>query len=192
MGGVYDVHTNAMQYPQITQPTHVRYERVAPPDTRGTAELMTNMSSLSIANQASTVTDINSNHKPTSNEPIDSATTGIQTDGRPSTILPPVPDPISSRYLVEDIIYQSPPYSNLGIPGPDGDLRAQSPNGFLSVANPDRPEFMNPEIIAMLPEDCKQALLDVAAAEVEWKTSWSTETKDGERSKPLKSYAWYP
>ncbi|KAJ5585122.1 Chromatin-remodelling complex RSC SWI/SNF subunit Rsc7/Swp82 [Penicillium hispanicum] len=188
MGGIYDVHTNTMQYPQIMQPTHVRYERIPPPESRSTAELMTEMSSLSLANKGFTTTDTQSNDQDTT-EP---ATIDEKLDEKPSTIFPPVPASLSSRYVIQDIVYESPPYSNMGIPGPDGDQRNLGPNGLVSVADPTHPEFMTPEIIAMLPDDCKEALLDAAAREVEWKSKWSTEAQDGARSRPLKSYAWYP
>jgi pyruvate/2-oxoacid:ferredoxin oxidoreductase beta subunit len=32
------------------------------------------------------------------------------------------------------IVYESPPYSNMGIPGPDGDVHDIGPNGLVSVA----------------------------------------------------------
>lgn len=189
MGGTYDVHTNTMQYPQIMQPTHCRWERVPPADTRGTAELMTDMSSLSLTNRGA---DPNSNHQTTTAEPTDAATPGANPDEKPTTIFTSVPAHISDRYVVQDIVYESPPYSNMGLPGPDGDLRNLHPNGLASTANPSHPEFMSPEIFALLPDDCKESLVDHAAREVEWKSKWSTEANDGTRSRPLKSYAWYP
>lgn len=187
MGGVYDVHTNTMQYPQIMQPTHARWERVPPPDTRSTAELMTDMSSLTLANKAPTPDA--ASDKPTSTESPDN--NPDESDEKQS-IFHPVPASLSNRYVVQDIVYESPPWSNMGIPGPDGDLRNRNPNGLVSIANPAHPEFMSPEILALLPEECKEALLEAATKEVEWKSKWSTESENGARSQPLKSYAWYP
>lgn len=174
------MHTNAMQYPQIMQPTHCRWERVPP------ADLMTDMSSLSLSNKDSSA---NAN---TDQNSADPTTSGDQPDEKPSSIFPPVPAHISERYVVQDIVYDPPPYSNMGLPGPDGDLRNLHPNGLASIANPTHPEFMSPEIIALLPDDAKEALIESAAREVEWKSKWSTETNDGARSRPLKSYAWAP
>ncbi|KAJ5973807.1 Chromatin-remodelling complex RSC SWI/SNF subunit Rsc7/Swp82 [Penicillium waksmanii] len=174
MGGVYDIHTNSMQYPQVMQPTHCRVERVPPPDNRS---LMTDMSSL----------------KPTdsTNEPT-TQDEKPQAEQQQAPVFPPVPAHISNRYVVQDIIFESPPYSNMGVPGPDGDLRNLQPNGLVSIANPSHPEFMSPDIIALLPDDCKEALLDSATREVEWKMKWTTETTDTQRAVPSKSYAWYP
>jgi chromatin structure-remodeling complex protein RSC7 len=183
MDGIYDVHTNTMQYPQIMQPTHARWERVPPTDVRTTAELM---STLSIANKQST-TDSQS----ASAEPTDSADKpDDQTQN--TTIFPPISSHISDRYVVTDIVYESPPYSNMGVPGPDGDLCNMNPNGLASIANPKHAEFMTPEILALLPDDCKDALIDAAACEIQWKSKWSTESQDGMRAQPSKSYAWYP
>ncbi|KAJ6120061.1 Chromatin-remodelling complex RSC SWI/SNF subunit Rsc7/Swp82 [Penicillium sp. IBT 18751x] len=180
MGGTYDVHTNTMQYPQIMQPTHCRWEPVPP------ADLMSDMSSLSLSNKES------STHAHADRSTTDPATSGEHPEEERRSIFSSVPAHISDRYVVQDIIYESPPYSNMGLPGPDGDLRNLHPNGLASIANPTHPEFMSPEIIALLPEDAKEALIDSAAREVEWKSKWSTETTDGARSRPLKSYAWAP
>lgn len=181
MDGIYDVHTNTMQYPQIMQPTHARWERVPPSDLGNTAELM---STLSIANKSTT------DAQSASAEPADSA--DKPDNQTQKTIFPPVPPHISDRYLVTDMVYESPPYSNMGIPGPDGDLRNMNPNGLASIANPNHPEFMTPEILALLPDDCKDALINAAAREIQWKSKWSTEAQDGMRAQPSKSYAWYP
>jgi chromatin structure-remodeling complex protein RSC7 len=187
MGGIYDIHTNSMQYPEVMQPTHCRVERVPPPDNRS---LMTDMSSLSIANQ-------NPDTNPsTPSEPTDSTNEPTTQDNKPeqqqASVFPPVPAHISNRYVVQDIIFESPPYSNMGVPGPDGDLRNLQPNGLVSIANPAHPEFMSPEIIALLPDNCKEALLESATREVEWKMKWTTEATDTQRAVPSKSYAWYP
>ncbi|KAJ6056002.1 hypothetical protein N7444_005100 [Penicillium canescens] len=181
--GVYEVHTNTMQYPKIMQPTHVRWEAV-PLESDAQTGLATNMSELNIANADSpeSTNDLNN----------DNPTTDPETTTKPATIFPPVPRSVTDRYVVQDIVYESPQYSNMGIPGPDGDLQDIGYNGMVSIANPTNPEFMTPEIIALLPPDCKEALLDAAAAEVEWKSKWGTESENGQRAKPTKSYAWFP
>jgi chromatin structure-remodeling complex protein RSC7 len=188
--GVYEVHTNTMQYPKIMQPTHVRWEEV-PLEPDAQIGLTTNMSSLNIANTDSPQsTNEPSNDNPT-NESNDQLPTDSETS-KPATIFPPVPRSVTDRYVVQDIIYESPQYSNMGIPGPDGDLQDIGYNGMVSIANPTHPEFMTPEIIALLPSECKESLLDAATAEVEWKSKWGTESENGQRAKPTKSYAWFP
>ncbi|KAJ5551302.1 Chromatin-remodelling complex RSC SWI/SNF subunit Rsc7/Swp82 [Penicillium sp. DV-2018c] len=179
LAGVYDVHTNIMQYPKIMQPTHARWERVPPAPATTSAELETNMNSLNLKNPNET------------QEPRGTATDEVSAKTSANTFKP-VPAHLHDRYAIQDIIYESPQYSNMGIPGPDGDVLDVGPNGMVSVADPAHPEFMSPEIIELLPPECKEALIESAAQEVEWKSRWTTETRDGERTQPTKSYAWYP
>ncbi|KAJ5724058.1 Chromatin-remodelling complex RSC SWI/SNF subunit Rsc7/Swp82 [Penicillium malachiteum] len=173
MGGVYEVHTNIMQYPQITQPTHVRYEHVPPPSVDPRENLMGDLSSLNLAPGPATTEDADESSDPT-----------------PPNIFPPVPKSVSDNYMVQDIIFEAPPYSNMGIPGPAGDLTAYPrPNGLTSVGHP---EFMTAEVLAAVPPESKKALDEAQAAELEWKQRWSTEAVDGARSEMVKSFAWYP
>ncbi|KAJ6137784.1 Chromatin-remodelling complex RSC SWI/SNF subunit Rsc7/Swp82 [Penicillium samsonianum] len=190
LGGVYDVHTNIMQHPKIMQPTHARWERVSPAPASAPTELTTNMNSLNLSNGGSP----SGHENQTAHETQESqeATTGETSTESPATTFSPVPAHLHDRYVIQDIVYESPSYSNMGIPGPDGDVHDIGPNGLVSVANPEHPEFMTPEILELLPPECKEALIDAAAQEVEWKSKWTTETTDGERTQPTKSYAWYP
>ncbi|CAP91329.1 Pc13g02600 [Penicillium rubens Wisconsin 54-1255] len=190
LGGVYDVHTNIMQHPKIMQPTHARWERVSPAPASVPTELTANMNLLNLSNGGSP----SAHENQTSHETQESheATTGETATERLATTFSPVPAHLHDRCVIQDIVYESPPYSNMGIPGPDGDVHDIGPNGLVSVANPEHPEFMTPEILELLPPGCKEALVDAAAQEVEWKSKWTSETKDGERTQPTKSYAWYP
>jgi chromatin structure-remodeling complex protein RSC7 len=190
LGGVYDVHTNIMQYPKIMQPTHARWERVPPAPAATSAELTTNMDSLNLNNGGSpSGTEIK---KLDETRESHETATGEASAKISTTTFKPVPAHLHDRYVIQDIVYESPQYSNMGIPGPDGDVLDVGPNGLVSVANPTHPEFMTPEIMELLPPECKEALIEAAAQEVEWKSRWTTETQDGERTQPTKSYAWYP
>lgn len=168
------------------QPTHCRWERIPTLEDNSTATLMTDLSSLTIAPKKPQSPPSDENQNQPQNE------SSAEPSEESSSIFPPVPKHISDRYLVQDIVYESPQYSNMGIPGPDGDLRNMHPNGLVSVSNPTHPEFMTPEIIALLPDECKEALIEAAAAEVEWKSRWSSEAEDGHRAEISRSYAWYP
>lgn len=182
LNGVFDIHTNLVQYPKVMQPTHVRWERLPPPDPRAASRLMKGMSSLSLTNGTARETEP---HEP-STEPNDTTTE------QPPTIFSSIPASLSNRFAIHDIHYESPPYSNMGIPGPDGDLNDLGPNGFITIANPLQPEFMSADVLSELPAECREALLDAAASEYEWKTKWAGEVDDGARSRPLKNYAWFP
>lgn len=199
LNGVFDIHTNIIQYPKIMQPTHARWERLPPPDPRGAARLMQDMSSLTLTNGAPAEneeapepsTEPNATHHPDTITTDTTTATDTATEHQP-TIFSSIPASLSNRFGIHDIHYESPQYSNMGIPGPDGDLVDVGPNGLITIANPQHPEFMTQEILAELPPECKEALLTAAANEYEWKSKWGTETEAGARSRPLKNYAWFP
>lgn len=199
LGGIYDIHTNSMQYPKIMQPTHARWERVPPPDPRVASRLAQGLSSLSLANnddsnnelQPEDTTQENTEQNETAPDDT-TADTEKQRTNPPVSPFPTVPVPLSRRFAIHDIHYETPSSSNLGIPGPDGDVHDLGTNGLISIANPQYPEFVGPDVLAELPPECKKALLDSAAREWEWKSKWGSEEVDTARSKPLKSYAWFP
>jgi chromatin structure-remodeling complex protein RSC7 len=113
-------------------------------------------------------------------------------EGGNESIFSTIPSAFSRRFAIHDVHFESPPYSNMGIPGPDGDVHDLGRNGLISVANQSYPEFVSPEILEELPADCKEALIEAATREWEWKSKWHNETDDGSRTTPLKSYAWFP
>ncbi|KAL4919346.1 chromatin remodelling complex Rsc7/Swp82 subunit-domain-containing protein [Aspergillus aurantiobrunneus] len=182
LGGVYDIHTNLIQYPKIMQPSHARWERLPPPDPRGATKLTKEMSTLTLSNGT------------TEDESIQpkTETNGDKPDEETPTIFSTIPATLSRRFAVLDVHTESPSYSNMGVPGPDGDVHDLGANGLISVADPRHPEFVNPEILEELPPECKEALIEAASQEWEWKSRWCSEVNDGARTVPLKSYAWFP
>ncbi|OBT73255.1 hypothetical protein VF21_08858 [Pseudogymnoascus sp. 05NY08] len=103
--GVYDPHTNTMQYPQSMQPTHARWEPVEGPLDAATAGM-----------QAITVS--------TSTPPSPTAA---------DTIFPPVPPQLARNFLIVDTVYENASHSHLGIPGPDGGDMDLGFNGLEGV-----------------------------------------------------------
>ncbi|RDW93275.1 chromatin structure-remodeling complex subunit RSC7 [Aspergillus mulundensis] len=182
LGGVYDIHTNIIQYPKIMQPTHARWERIPPADHRGANKLTKDMSTLTLSNGVIGEENIQPEIEHQDNQP----------DGETPTIFSTIPSTLSRRFAVLDVHTESSPYSNMGIPGPDGDVHDLGSNGLISVANPKHPEFVNPEILDELPLECKEALVEAASQEWEWKSRWCSEVDDGARVAPRKSYAWFP
>ncbi|KAJ9254787.1 hypothetical protein DTO207G8_3317 [Paecilomyces variotii] len=185
--GTYDVHTNVMQYPKIMQPSHARWERLPPPDTKVTSKLMKGMSTLRLTNGTS-------GHESPDNAEADEVEEPApkETMSDPHSIFAPVPAAFSRHLAIHDIHYESAPYSNLGVPGPDGDVHDLGSNGLISIADPLHPEFVGADVLAELPPECKEALVDSATREWEWKSKWRSEAVDGARTRPLKSYAWFP
>ncbi|KAF2712475.1 nuclear localization protein-like protein NPL6 [Pleomassaria siparia CBS 279.74] len=85
-----------------------------------------------------------------------------------------VPDIIRRRYLVVDIFVQKPPFSGLGIPGPDGAFCDVGPNGL--------PDLDEDDLEQMTPE-AKENFLQAKQEEFEWKSNWQSESIDGARAK---------
>jgi chromatin structure-remodeling complex protein RSC7 len=142
LGGIYDPHTNLMQYPQIMQPTHARWERVSPPPAQ-----------------------------------ITNGTNGTShaSEGHEDTIFAPVKPVYSRNYLIVDTIYKSPPSSNLGVPGPDGDNYDIGFQGLTGISE---------DILSELPPDCRAAFDEAKKLEQQWKGSWGVEAIDSLRRAP--------
>ncbi|KAL5336478.1 chromatin remodelling complex Rsc7/Swp82 subunit-domain-containing protein [Aspergillus crustosus] len=182
LGGIYDIHTNLIQYPKIMQPSHARWERIPPPDPRGENKLAKGMSTLTLSNGTTEDENAQPETETQENEP----------EQETPTIFSAIPAALSRRFAVLDAHCESPPYSNMGVPGLDGDVHDLGANGLISAANPNHPEFVSPEILEELPAGCKEALIEAASHEWEWKSKWVSEVGDGARTVPLKSYAWFP
>jgi chromatin structure-remodeling complex protein RSC7 len=176
---VYDVHTNVMQYPKIMQPTHARWEALPPSDFKPSSQLTEGMSTLRLTNGTDGTDEISA-HEPE-----------IAADSA-SSIFHPVPSVFTRRFAITDIHYETPESSTLGVPGPDGDVHDIGNNGLISMADPQHPEFVSAAVLAELPPDCKDALVEAASREWAWKSRWRSEASDAARGAPLKSYAWYP
>lgn len=82
-----------MQYPQIMQPTHARWEPVEPVD-----DATAGMEAITVSS-----TPPSPSAPPTSD-----------------TIFPPVPPQLARNFLIVDTLYENATHSHLGVPGPDG------------------------------------------------------------------------
>ncbi|KKK11970.1 nuclear localization protein [Aspergillus rambellii] len=200
LDGIYDIHTNIMQYPKIMQPTHARWERLPPPDPRTAAKLAQEMSTLTLTNGTSNGNSEAEGETPVEHVDVDKPEEEEEEEEEDeeeeeisnASIFSSIPAAFSRRFAIHDLHFESPPYSNMGVPGPDGDVYDLGTNGFTSASNPKYPEFVSPEVLEELPAECKEALIDAASQEWEWKSRWRSEVADGARTAPLKSYAWFP
>lgn len=154
LDGVYDAHTNLMFYPKIMQPTHAKWEPVSPP-----------------ASPRLTNGDLpNGNH---SSRPQSSSDSTFK----------PVPPVVSTNFLVADTHFVSAPSSNLGIPGPDGDVEDLGPNGLGGISA---------EVLEELPADCRQAFEEAMQRERQWKSQWGNEASDGWRGQLRIGFNGFP
>ena len=158
LNGVYDVHTNAMQYPKIMQPTHARWEPVLPtsPSSRN---------SQTGADQPNGVVP----------DELD-GTTGHSKSREPAadTIFPDIPSVFTRNFMITDTCYETPPASVLGYPGPDEEILDVGPGELTRM-----PEHL----LAELPEGCRQAFVEARAVEKAWKARWGTEEGNGARAR---------
>ena len=152
LDGVYNVHTNFMQYPKIMQPTHVRWEQLplVSPNSHSSQDGLSDQRAL-IGHQTAQLNE------------------GVN-DSKATTLFSQIPDVYTRKFMVTDTIYETPPNSTLGYPGPDEAFVDIDPVGLTHV-----PE----DVLAELPSDCKEEFYKTLAQEVEWKGRWSTE--DGAR-----------
>lgn len=90
------------------------------------------------------------------------------------TIFPPVQSLYSRNFLIVDTHFVGPSLSDIGVPGPDGDVVDIEHRGFTDV--PD-------DVLSELPRDCLQAFVKAREEERKWKIGWATETEDGLRAR---------
>ena len=109
------------------------------------------------------------------NDQLTNGHTVDQVDEDPSMFTPV--KPIYSRnYMIVDTAYETPSHSNLGVPGPDGDVYDLGSNGLSSI--PD-------DVKAELPPECLAAFEEALAKEKAWKNTWNTEGRDAHRKAPV-------
>lgn len=75
--------------------------------------------------------------------------------------------------MISDTYYTTPSTSVLGYPGPDEDVVDIGPGGLSHV-----PE----DVLAALPEDCRQAFEEAKSEEGKWKDSWTNENNESARA----------
>ncbi|KAK4103441.1 hypothetical protein N658DRAFT_505141 [Parathielavia hyrcaniae] len=161
--GVYDIHTNQMQYPRIMQPTHVRIEQVADADE----------------------------HDPSSSSSSTSAPTTAFTPIRPSvsrnflimdTHLETPPAGVSAAAY--DVPFNTSPSRAAN------DREASSASDFLSPfrglrAVPD-------DVRDLLPDECRRAFDGARREEDSWFARWGDEAQATSRREPVVDKAIVP
>lgn len=143
-----------MQYPKIMQPTHARWETFSPLDQK-------------LQTPQISATEVNGDdggdtlHPTTIHEPPQ------------ETIFPQIASVYTRNFMISDTYYTSPASSIFGYPGPDEHVIDVGPGGLTNIQD---------NVIAALPEDCRQAFLEARAEEEVWKASWGSETDDTARA----------
>lgn len=167
LDGVYDPHSNMMQYPGITQPTHARWEssippRPTPPPSAGQEPG---------ADRASAPSS--GTHRSSAQDATEAAATPADTGpDAEELVFPPLPPVVHRSFLIVDTVFQAPPISGLGVPGPDGQPLDVGPPGLDDVGD---------DIVAELPPECRTAFEAAREQRRRWKNGWQAEMEDGAR-----------
>ncbi|KAJ5047240.1 uncharacterized protein L3040_003079 [Drepanopeziza brunnea f. sp. 'multigermtubi'] len=111
-------------------------------------------------------------HEETATAPL---TNGDSENRAETDFFTPVKPIYSKNFMIVDTVYETPA-SNFGVPGPDGDFHDLGFNGLSSISD---------DVKAELPDDCRMALEEALAKELEWKSRWGSETADGHRKAPI-------
>ncbi|KAI9836475.1 MAG: hypothetical protein M1837_003381 [Sclerophora amabilis] len=168
--GIYDPHTNVMQFPQITQPTHARWEQISSPDHVPSSKEKT----AAINGVAETHTHVTKGSSALATNGTDAHSISTDTQNPTETILTDIAPIYPRNFLITDTHFIAPPISGLGVPGPDGDEFDLGHGGLDDIAS---------DVIAELPPDCLKAFRAAREQERLWKTSWRAEGDDGARGK---------
>ena len=191
--GYYDIHTNSMQFPATTQPTHVRWERLSPRRSGSVPTDKTRDSSPNRADEHLPLCD-----QPSSPPPSDSTLrTSQQTSQSSLSSLPPI---YSHQFLIQDLGLSSRPVapftSNLGSLNDPRALFFSPPlsqhdkydDGYHQDAKTN-----GCNIMAELPASCRQSLRHVQQQEKQWAAQWAgTESRDSHRTVMASSVEWFP
>jgi chromatin structure-remodeling complex protein RSC7 len=189
LNGTYDIHTNLMQYPKIMQPTHARWERIEPPQSDEDSRRRLLASASTVLNESERPADGDTAMEDTTE------TSGPATSkpDAPNTVFSSLPAIFARNFSIEDIYYESPQDTARGIPGPDGDMHDLGHNGFVSASKDEKPALqVGEDILAELPPECREAYIEAAAREWEWKSRWRGQERDGYRAPLPLNYTWNP
>ena len=96
-----------------------------------------------------------------------------------NSIFPDVAPVFARNFAITDTYYISPPYSGLGIPGPDGLAIDIGPGGLTEVPL---------DIVDALADENRRAFEEMKAEEMMWKQSWGGEDEDRAQAKLRISY----
>ncbi|KAI9832876.1 MAG: hypothetical protein M1819_003906 [Sarea resinae] len=165
LDGLYDPHTNIMQFPAIMQPTHVRWEQIPP---------------LTATHPAAAINDAGAEYGVAVDDGM-ALTNGTRaqyafsdSQQQAETIFAPVAPIYTRSLMIADTYFKTPPLSGLGIPGPDRDEYDLGFKGLSDVSD---------EIANELPAECKKGFQRARNEELKWKESWRTEEEAGARGK---------
>ncbi len=154
LNGVYNVHTNVMQYPKIMQPTYARWEQVPPP------------------NQKSPVSPYSIDHVNKNNDDSDDAV--AETDIEAEGLFPDIPPVFARNFMITDTYYVTPITSTQEFEGLDEDVTDTGLGGITQISE---------RVLEALPEDCRRCVIKARSNERAWKEIWGSQHDDLARAR---------
>ena len=88
-------------------------------------------------------------------------------DRAADSIFPTLPSVFARNFMISDTYYTAPSNSALGYPGMDENVLDVGPGGLSHITE---------DVLAALPEDCRQAFNKARSEEELWKESWGDES----------------
>lgn len=155
-----------MQYPKIMQPSHAYWEQIS--TSSGFPKGLR-----TLANQGREDLGQENSVQPRGGESGDSDIAPAE------TMFSGVAPVLARNFLITDTCFLGPLRSGLGLPGPDEEILDIGPGGLTHVAE---------NVVAELPDRCRQAFDEAQAEEIRWKTTWGREKFDGARGQLRISY----
>ena len=154
LNGVYDVHTNILQYPKIMQHTHARWEQIYPEPVESRIH-----NSINVKVDGA---EINGN-----------GSSLHEHDQRADSFFTPPSESYLRNFMIVDSYARGPPTSTFGYPGPPGSVVDVGPPKLTEVAD---------DVIAVLPDNCRRAFFEAQEEERRWQSSWGMEEQDKMRA----------
>jgi chromatin structure-remodeling complex protein RSC7 len=178
-----------MQYPKIMQPTHARWQPIEAPESDEASRRRLLASASRVLNEP----ELPAEGDTTMEDTKEAKRSPTSKSDAPKTIFSSLPAIFARNFSIEDIYYESPQGPTPGIPGPNGDMHDLGHNGFVSASEDEKPVLqVGDEILAELPPECREAYIEAAAREWEWKSRWRGQERDGCRAPLPLNYTWNP
>ncbi|KAI2140228.1 chromatin structure-remodeling complex subunit RSC7 [Ophidiomyces ophidiicola] len=181
LGGIYDIHTNQMLFPQDMQPSHIRVERVNPAEATDDPASSANLID-SASRELQRLEQAAPNGMPKTNGIMasdgdshgdadpdtamdDSSAEAPTTTDTSASIFPAVAPLVRRHFAVQDVYYQAPACTaaNGGSGWCSSGMVTVDPNTREPVLN------LDDAVLHELPAECRQAYVDAAMREWEWK-----------------------
>lgn len=143
-----------MHYPKTMQHTHAKWEQVFPETVETKAQHMLS-------------------GKIPSDQVDENGSVSHEHDRGADTLFTPLPAHVARNFMVVDTYARGPPTSTFGVPGSSGSVVDVGPPGLTDISE---------DVIAMLPDESRKALLKIREEVRTWQSRWTPENQSKMRA----------